>query len=841
MSPTDSKTPQQLTLVSDKDYSCAHCGLPVPSHRKGTEVSFCCNGCASVFAILNESGLGKSYYDLRRSTGNRDSGSRPSQRANEHLLIELDSEMFAESHTSVLENGFVRTHLYLDGVHCAACVWLIEQLPKELNGIRSAQLNLPRSRLSLEWQPEKIQLSAIARWLWRYGYGVEPRIDGEEAKETREERKLLIQMGISWALAGNIMLLAFAMYAGLSPDSTGLFEAARWVSFALAIPVLIIGGGVFFRKAFQSLMLSFRLRSVQNLHMDLPISLGILVGFVSSGWATITGRGEVWFDSIGILIAALLTARWIQLRARRLAGNSTEQLLAILPSTAHQEDSAGGLTSVRTENLKPGDVVIVKPGELIPVDGILLSSGSLINTSVLTGESVPIRKTRGDQVFAGTTNETDRIHIQVQSVGVQSNVGRLVSWASKNVGEGSYQSGWISVLGSWFTVAVISTSVVAGLYWWIADPSQLAPVIVSLLVITCPCALGMAAPLALAVGTGKAARKGIFIKSESVFDWLNKVDVVVLDKTGTLTWGKMSIVEIAGSDSVADIEIPMEMELAMKMASALESDSVHPIGRAFQTWSEGRILPSSESTIHAPSKGIEGFVGKTKVRVGNLEWIPLQEGRLKEHSERMLGLGQVVIAVEINGIPSCVVALDDPLRSNASELIRHIQDSGKHVVLCSGDNSETTVRVGAQIGLFPEACLGNFDPNMKMGLIQDFISKGRIVAMIGDGVNDSGALQAAHVGVAVTEGTAASRFAADAFTTRSGLEAIIELFQESGKIIRVIDRNLVFSLGYNILGASLAVMGLVNPMFAAIAMPVSSLIVVSSSVMQRTFVKRTNS
>lgn len=847
--PTTDSDPT-LTLGSSE---CAHCGLPVPNYRQQSVPSFCCNGCESVYAILHQNALGESYYRLRRSASALPTGKRPLSSANEPLMLELDSEVFAEKHTTTSSDGYVRTQLFVDGVHCAACVWLIEQLPKELNGIRFAQLNLPKGRLSLEWNPDTVQLSAIARWLNKYGYGVLPRIEGVEAPETREERRLLIRMGICWALAGNIMLLAFAEYAGLDRDTTHLFEASRWVSLALTIPVIVIGGSVFFQKAFQSLLLSFRQRSVRNLHMDLPISLGILVGFVSSAWSTAMGPGDVWFDSISILIAALLTARWLQLRARRKAGNSTEQLLAILPTMARRRDVSGAWAAIRTDSLASNDVVMVKPGELIPVDGVVLTGSSLINASVLTGESLPIRKVPGQLVFAGTTNETDEIQIQVSSIGSHTSVGKLLSWVTNDFENSHTTVNWTTVVGGWFTITVLSLAFASACYWWWVEPSRMAPIVVSLLVITCPCALGMAAPLALAVGSGRAAKMGVFIKKDAVFEWLKAASTVVLDKTGTLTSGSMTITEIIGTGTDA------EVERIMRAAAALEANSIHPIGRAFHRWSDGRVLPKVRNVAHVPSQGIEGFISRESldetvdggattgarkdatIRIGSLQWISLQSSVLQAHAERLIGSGHIVIGIELEGRAVCVVAIADPLRPKAHSLVQLIKESGKQVILCTGDSQDTASIVGGVVGIEPQNCLGNQSPTMKKELIATLIAQGQIVAMIGDGVNDSGALQSAHVGIAVTEGTAASRFAADAFTTRSGLDAIMVLLQDSPKVIRVINRNLVFSLGYNMVGASLAFMGLISPLVAAIAMPISSLIVVSSSIAQKTFVERPTS
>ncbi|MBT7401049.1 MAG: heavy metal translocating P-type ATPase [Bacteroidetes Order II. Incertae sedis bacterium] len=809
--------------IIEQHSTCAHCGLPVPPSLQKAPPAFCCNGCETVFNVLQRSGMDETFYRLRDASASRTLFRPARQKANEPLMEELDTDVFVESHSSVLDGGYHRTHLYLDGVHCAACVWLVERLPGDVEEVRAAHLNLPRARLTLEWDPSTTKLSDIARWLNGFGYPVQPRVDGEEAPESREERHLLIRMGVSWALAGNIMLLAFALYSGLGKSDLGLYTAARWASLLLAIPAILFGGRVFFQKAYHSIRVAWRDRSIRHLHMDTPISIGILVGFVSSAWATITGTGDVWFDSVAVLIAALLSARWLQLRARRLAGNSTEQLLALLPTLARRIEPDGTITRMRADDLKPGDLVEIRAGELIPVDGNITSGLSLINSAVLTGESKPIPGSTGEFVHAGTTNETGRIQVRVVSSGSQTKVGRLLSWVADSKNDRPRILGLADRVGGLFTVSILALALLTAILWAYLDPGNIAPHVIALLVITCPCALGMATPLALAVGTGRAARKGIFIKSESVIDWLNHVDAVVLDKTGTITVGRMAIEHIAGHEE------------SVLLAAAIESESIHPIARAFEQYAEGKTNYAGSEKVHHPGNGVAGRVDQKHVRVGSAAWIGRAPDHLKQDLLDGIQSGNTTVLVEVDQIVEAVVVISDPVRENASMLIQEIQESGKSIILCSGDHEETTARIGARLGIPQRACLGRHSPEMKRDLIEKLSGEGHIVAMVGDGVNDAGALQAAHVGIAVTDGSSASQFAADAYTTRAGLETVAELFRESSGVLRVIHRNLGFSLLYNVGGGILAIAGFVTPLVAAVAMPVSSFIVVLSSIFQRTF------
>lgn len=804
--------------------TCRHCDLPIPEDRMEAGSPFCCNGCESVYAILHEAGFDDTYYRLRDASDRRSMRS-PARTSNpQALLDELDSSVFLESHSTRLDGGTYRTHLYLDGVHCAACVWLVERLPEQLEGVSNAHLNLPRARLTLDWDPARLDLSSIASWLASFGYAVQPRVDGEEAPESREERRLLIRMGVAWALAGNIMLLAFALYSGLGIENPGLYHAARGLSLFLAVPAVFYGGSVFFAKAWHSIRLSWRLRTIRHLHMDTPISIGILAGFGASLVSTLTGKGDVWFDSVAVLIAALLSARWLQLRARRLAGDSTEQLLALLPTLARLQDGS----TVRADELRPGDRILVRAGELIPVDGEIVEGSSLINSAVLTGESQPVRHGPGADVHAGTTNETENLVIRVRSAGAATRIGQLLSLVGDPASDAPRILGLADRIGGLFTISVLGLAILAAVAWSLIRPEETIMHLVAFLVITCPCALGMATPLALAVGTGRAARRGIFVKSEAVVDGLHQVDTVVLDKTGTVTEGIMAVDGQLGNEEL------------LPLAAALERDSNHPIAKAILRVAATGVSIPDIPVEHVPGNGQRGWIGSQEVRIGHPAWALEILGRGPEaHEERFfqdaVGAAASVVAVCCEGTEPLFIRLSDPIRSSSAPLIESLLARGLRVILCSGDDEKTTRSVGTQLGLPESDLLGRHSPEDKQALIHRLAAEGRVVVMVGDGVNDTAALRAAHVGIAVSGTSAASRVAADAYTTRPGLEAVVELIEGAHGVLGVIRRNLGFSLAYNVLGGAAALLGFVTPLFAAVAMPISSFIVVLSSIRQRTF------
>jgi Cu2+-exporting ATPase len=640
---------------------------------------------------------------------------------------------------------------------------------------------------------------------------------------------LLIRMGITWALAGNIMLIAFALYSGLDADAGSLLTSARWLSLLLAVPAVFYGGSVFLRRAWFSVRLAVAARSPRHLHMDTPISVGILAGFAASAWATVSGSGEIWFDSIAVLIAALLSARWLQLRARRLAGNSSEELLALLPTLAWRVDPDGSTRRVRADDLAPGDRVLVRPGELIPVDGIVEEGSSLLGNAVLTGESRPVRVQAGASVFAGTTNETESLTIQVRSTGAATRIGGLLAWvAEDHPSPRTHRTDAVDAvdrIGGWFTVTVLSLAAVTGVLWSVLEPDAALSHVIALLVITCPCALGMATPLATAIGLGRAARRGLFIKDESTLSRAGMIDTVVLDKTGTVTAGRMTIEEVAGA---AD---------AVRLAAPLEAHVMHPIAAAFAAATDGVDLPAATGVRQAPSQGVSGTVDGRSLRVGRPDWVASRDAwpdDLRQAADRMASSGRTPVGISVDGHPVAVVAIADPVLPDAAAFLARLAPHYR-ILLCSGDDPHTTRDVGSRLGLSASACLGGYLPEEKRTLVRDLQSRGHGVLVVGDGVNDAGALQAADIGMAVAGGSAASQMAADVFTTRPGLAAVSELLVESRGVTAIIRRNLGLSLGYNVLGAGLAMGGMVTPLVAAIAMPASSFAVVLSSIFQRTF------
>jgi P-type Cu2+ transporter len=815
----------------DPATACKHCELPVGSHPVVSDgMAFCCTSCSLVYAALAGAGMDGTYYRLRDMSSDR--RSTPARTDADGLeLAELDSETFLTENTREADGGERTVELFLDGVHCAACVWLVERLPYEMEGITEARLDLPRARLTLRFAPGAVRLSDAARWLARFGYQARPSRAAAVNEQTAAERSLLIRMGIAWALAGNVMLIAFALYSGLDASlDTQLATAAKWMSFALAVPAVFYGGSVFYRRAWASIQQAWKSRTIRALHMDTPISLGVLVGFFHSAYATVTGVGEVWFDSITVLIAALLTARWLQLRARRLAGDASERLLSLLPSMARRIGQGGLVEVIRASEIRHGDLIEVSAGEVVPVDGTIAMGVSAVNNAVLTGESRPEPIAEGSRVEAGGTNLTTTIRIRTSASGDETRIGRLLAWVGDRRSTQAPVIMLVDRIGGYFVTAVLALAVLTSVIWLFLEPSSAATHVAALLVITCPCALGMATPLAMSVAMGRAARAGIFVKSEASIQELQKVGAVVLDKTGTLTEGNMRIVDVTGNQTV------------LADAALLERTLNHPIAVAIVRSQHGHTSGDGSSLVSdlaaEAGRGVQGIVNGSRLVVGRPDWVaskcadalPVFSEAASLYAEQ----GYTPVAVARDGFLQAVIAVGDALRNDAPELVARLRQQGVEVHLASGDHPEAVRSVANRLGIPLERAHGHVTPEGKLAYVEALQERVPVL-MVGDGVNDAAALQAAAVGVAVEGGTTASQVAADVFIVRPGLQPVLELLSGSATAMSTVKRNLGFSLGYNVLGASAAVAGLVTPLAAAVAMPLSSLAVVSMSILQRSF------
>lgn len=784
--------------------------------QEGEKV-FCCVGCQAVYHTLHEAGL-DDFYRFRSSW------SEEVNPVNEEVLQKegfslLDNDLFLEENSALQDDGTRQIELHLDGVHCAGCVWLVERMPQLVEGVSEARLELARRRMTLRWNPELVPLSAIARWLTQFGFEPHP-LEGDRARgRATLDKKMLIRVGICWAVAANVMLMSITLYAGLDPITDGsLHQAVLWTLLGLSTVSIFVGGSFFFRRAWANLKTGI-------LSMDVPISLGILVGYGHSAWMTFLGSGEVWFDSIAVLTAALLSARYLQMRGNSVAADAAERLISLLPREARRlrrDSQEAEIEIVPAETLEVGDRIEVRAGDVVPADGFIYSGTTRVSRAVLTGESRPEAAGKGQFLEAGSTNLASPIRMELTAVGANTRVGNLMQWVRSRGEERAPILQLADRFSRYFIAFVLLASLGTALAWWAIDPTRAVINVVALLVIACPCALGMATPLALTVGIGQAARRGIHIKNDDIIEALTKLTDVVFDKTGTLTEGRPTVAQTIGNKAL------------LQRASILEQFSRHPLAEAIR-----RAFPTpgqAEQVEEIPGAGIKGIINGEEIVIARVSYFTDLSPEFATWARERAQEGLTPVAVSSNGEVLGLYAIGDALRPEAPLLVKKLQTRGIRVHLLSGDHKEVVQSVARQLGIDERFVRGGVTPEEKHAAIEALMADDSVrVAMIGDGVNDAAALQTATIGIAVHGGAEASLVAADVFLVQQGVAPIEELLLGSERIMAVVHRNLVGSGLYNFFGISLAALGFITPLLAAVLMPISSLAVVASSILQRSF------
>ncbi|MFN3202698.1 MAG: heavy metal translocating P-type ATPase [Bradymonadia bacterium] len=826
MALSETHVPSQAALEA---VHCTHCGLPVPEglivgDREGPQ--FCCNGCRAVYQIMSDNGLG-GFYGLRDRTGGAPRGVAVDEEslAGADAYAHYDDPTFIDAHTRAHTEGQRTIDLYADGVHCAACVWVMERLPQVMPGVDTASLSLADQRLRLSWWPEQVSLGQIGGFLHRLGYATHPLGEAADAARKAARRGTLIRLAVAFALAGNTMLLAAALYAGegtLDPTMARFFE---WLSFGLAIPAVTYGAWPFYRGALSGLRMG-------RPHMDLPVSLGLLGGFFASAYATITHQGHVYFDSVTVLVFLLLLGRYVQSRGQQAAMTGTELMTALTPGTAWRRIEFDGALEFRpasVNTLVAGDVVRVRAGETCPVDGKIHIGETHVDASLLTGESRPVPVGPGAPVYAGTVNIDDEVLIEVQASGASTRLGRLAALVDQADPHRAPVVRLSDRIAGIFVSVVIGLAVAGGVAWSFIDAERIFDVVVSLLVVSCPCALGLATPVALAVARGRAARSGILIRSTTALERLVRVQQVVLDKTGTLTEGQLTVSGAHWSPHVEPAHLCASIE-------ALERRSSHPVARAVAQWAGQHAGLSSTLQVtdvqEQPSKGIAGRIEDRHIIVGRLGWAEGDKTLppdLHTAADQALRAGHSVVLVVCEGEPVGVLVMSDQIRQDTPAALSRLRALGLGLSVQSGDHPHVVAEIARRLEI--DQATGAASPEDKAAAV----TESPHVAMIGDGINDAPALRQAEVGIAVAGGAEAALQVADVYLTRPGLDTVADVFEGAHRTFAIIRRNLVFSLLYNVLFASLALAGEITPLAAAVLMPISSLTVVASSVFGRTW------
>lgn len=792
---------------------CYHCGLTVEGQSLLTHdgKTFCCQGCLGAFRLIHQAGLA-AYYDQRsiHFTGFKAS-------TDEETTAWEDAN-FQKKVVQDVAGGFKEAHLLLEGIHCAACVWLNEQILRRIPGVMGAQVNFANYRATVCWDPEQTSLSQLIAALNRIGYKAHP-YDSSRVEQVHRarDRALLLRLIVAGFGAANIMFIAVALYSG---TFQGMEEHYRiffhWVSLILATPVIFYSGSIFFQGAWQGL-------KAGHLTMDFSIAVGAGVTYAASLLALLEGSGKIYFDSVTLFVFALLLGRYLESAARRKAAGTLERITEFQPQNI-QVIRNGIEQPLPLAEVKIGDEIIVRPGEQIAVDGIILKGHTSVDESLLTGESVPVEKKTGSSVIGGSINGDGGIHVRVINIGSNTTLARIVETVLAAQASRSLTHGLAERLAAWFTGTIIILAIGTYTLWLGVDPSQALENAVSVLIITCPCALGLATPAALLVACGAAARKGVLIREPSCLERLAGIDHVVLDKTGVVTEGHPRVTRYAPVSGIN------QQQLLTRSAS-VERYSEHPLGRAIlrayeeQGWGP---LPMATDASIQPGMGLSALVDGLPTRVGRREFV-LEEGTYPDFLPPILEGERPItwIACSVDHQPWGWLGLEDSIKEDAGTTIATLKNKGMQVTLLSGDRPEVVAWTAVQVAI--EDHQGGVLPEGKLTYIRSLQSRGARVAMVGDGINDAPALALADVGMAAREATDLSVETSDIVLLNRELASVAFVVNLSQLTMRIIRENLWFSLSYNLITIPLAMLGWVTPVVAAVAMPLSSLLVVANA------------
>ena len=791
---------------------CFHCGQPMGEAGAawqvtvgGTPRAMCCPGCAAVAQAIVDLGQ-ESYYHKRDAYP---------ERADAAALIPPELALYDNSDPRFgADAESCSAVLTVEGIRCAACVWLIEQRLSRVPGVQAASLNVATERLHVRWAREGCQAADILRAVGEVGYRAYPCDAARHAGQLqRSARTLGRQLFVAGLCMMQVMMYVAPEY--LATDGTlddSMAAMMRWASLLLTLPAVLYSARPFFSGALASLR-------ARALGMDVPVALGIVAAFGASVVATVRAAGEVYFDSVTMFIFLLLCSRYLELRVRRLAASALERMQQALPASAsrlanYPASSQAELVSAAT--LLPGDVVLVKPGEAVPADCTVLEGDSSVDLSLLSGESAPQARVPGDTVPGGAINVRAALTARVERAAADSTLAGLVRLVEQSSLEKPRMAQWADRVAAWFVAALLLLALVCLGFWSWYDPLRAWPVAIAVLVVSCPCALSLATPCALAAAGDRLLRQGVLIVGPHTLETLRRATHIVFDKTGTLTEGRPVIetVRTFGSRSPHD---------CLQIAAALEAHSGHPLARA--VIDAAGAVPPAASIEECAGRGVEGRVQGQRYRLGSAAYIMAlltQAGADASLPPAPPGVTVLYLASD-HALLACLL-LRDAVRPEARATIDYFRAQGKHIVVMSGDDDALTRRVADSLGV--SDARGGCLPETKLAQVRALQEGGAVVAMVGDGINDAAVLSAADVSFAMGAGAALAQAHADAVLLGGRLGALADAARMSQRTTRVIAQNLLWATLYNATAIPAAAMGLLSPWLSGAGMAISSAVVV---------------
>jgi Cu2+-exporting ATPase len=729
--------------------------------------------------------------------------------ADEDAGIADSWKRFDERHSlwgSPLKDGRYELLLQVEGIRCAACAWLIRSQLESRQGIDQVQVDVATGFVRINWQPDKLRLSKIAAILSGVGYRPHLPLAGAEAMGRQEERRsALKRLGVAGLGMMQVMMYAVALYAG---DAMGISEGSerflQWISLVVTAPVLLYSGRIFYTSAWRSL----RNRRVG---MDVPVALAISIAFIMSCINFLTGSGHVYFDSVVMFIFFLSLGRYAELVIRHRNLQTGLALARLLPEWAELIKD-GQTEQVPATDLRTGDQVRVRAGQTFPADGVVLTGHTEVNEALLTGESRPVVKNVGDDVIAGSINQSQAVKVEVSRDPDDSTVSVMGRMLLKSQTHRSRYARLSERYAGWFVAVVLTVAGLTAAWWLMHDTAMLFPATLAVLVISCPCALSLATPAAIASSSRALLEQGVLLTRGAALEVISGVDTIVFDKTGTLTTGAPAVVNTVinparegyGEDAV------------LRVAALLEMDSSHPVSKAFTTV---QISRAGVHDVINHENGVEGRVDNVRYRLGNAAFTRV------DTTDFTGGLGRVWLTDESGWIAR--FDLDDGLREAATETISALRARGLELIILSGDHQQPVDSVAKRTGI--NTWYAEQNPKMKMEFLESLQAEGKTVLMVGDGINDAPVLATANVSMTVSGASELANSAADFIVTGKSMKYIENVFVTGNKTKAVIRQNLLWALAYNLLAVPFAAAGMIVPWMAALGMSLSSLLVVLNS------------
>lgn len=715
-----------------------------------------------------------------------------------------------------------RYELAVGGMTCAACVARVERAILKIPGVERAEVNLATESARVTAGPD-VGLDALIATVDKAGYAARPAaaFDAAERDAAKAQERRGLGRRLLVAAAGTAPLMAFGMHI------PGVPMLPHLVQLVLATVVLAGAGSSFFVLAAKALRARWA-------DMNVLIALGTGAAYVYSAFVALAGdlahrvgihAHTVYFETAAAIITLVLLGRWLEARAKGRTGDAIQKLLALQPSTARVE-RGGVIADVPIAEIRVGDRVQVRPGERVPVDGHVVEGSTAIDESLLTGESMPQDKLAGDKVYGGSQNGHGAFWMEATGVGGDTALARIVRLVALAQGSRAPIQSLADRITAIFVPVVLMLAVVTAAGWTLAGAMAAEALIhtVAVLIIACPCALGLATPVAVMVGTGRAAQLGVLVRDAEALERLASVDAIVLDKTGTLTQGKAQVTDVAS--------VSMSETDALSLAASVECASEHPLAKAVVEAAAGQSYAPATNIEAVPGAGIRGVTRQGRVRVGSPKWVA--PGPLAGRVADWTGDGRTVMVVEVDGAPVAALALADPPKPEAAATIADLRDLGLDPWIITGDHDATARSIGAQVGIGD--VIADAKPADKAAEIRRLRAAGKRVAMVGDGINDAPALTAADVGIAMGGGADVALESADVALLRGDMRGLPVAVRLGRAMLRNVKQNYAFAFGYNCLAIPLAAFGYLSPIVASLAMALSSVSVVSNALRLRRFV-----